>query len=49
MTALREMVFTTTYDDAGTATGRASRTRLHELWVGLWVGKSAPEAPALFL
>ena len=30
--------FTTTYNDAGTATRRASRTKLHELWVG----KAAP-------
>ena len=32
--------FTTTYKNAGTAKRRASRTRLHELWVGLWVGNS---------
>ena len=31
--------FTTTYNDAGTAKRRASRTRIHEVWVGLWVGK----------
>ena len=29
--------FTTTYKHAGTAKRRASRTRLQELWVGLWV------------
>jgi hypothetical protein len=32
--------FTTTYNNAGTAKLPVSRTRLHELWVGLWVGKS---------
>src|SRR5271155_5745820 len=32
--------FTTTYHNAGTAKLPVSRTRLHELWVGLWVGKS---------
>jgi len=32
--------FTTTYKNAGTAKRRASRTRLHELWVGVWVGNS---------
>jgi hypothetical protein len=39
----------TTYKNAGTAKLRASRTRLHELWVGLWVGKFAAEAAALLL
>ena len=33
--------FTTTYNTAGTAKVPRSRTRPHELWVGLWVGKSA--------
>src|SRR5438552_2837972 len=32
--------FTTTYNNAGSAKLPVSRTRLHELWVGLWVGKS---------
>src|SRR5207247_9562859 len=32
--------FTTTYNNAGTAKLPVSRTRLHELWVGLCVGKS---------
>ena len=31
--------FPTTYKHAGTAKIPASRTRHHELWVGLWVGK----------
>jgi hypothetical protein len=39
--------FTTTYNNAGTAKIPVSRTRHHLLWVGLWVGKSAHEAPAL--
>ena len=30
--------FTTTYNNAGTAKIPASRTRLQNLWVGLWVG-----------
>jgi hypothetical protein len=38
--------FTTTYNNAGTAKIPASRTRHHLLWVGLWVGKSARQAPA---
>jgi hypothetical protein len=29
----------TTYNDAGTAKIPVRRTRIHELWVGLWVGK----------
>ena len=40
--------FTTTYKHAGTAKRRIGRTRLQELWVGMWVGKAAAEAPALF-
>jgi hypothetical protein len=39
--------FTTTYKNAGTAKIPVSRTRHHLLWVGLWVGKSAHQAPAL--
>ncbi len=38
--------FTTTYKNAGTAKRRASHTRPHELWVGLWVGIFRSEAPA---
>jgi len=33
--------FTATYKNAGTAKIPVRRTRLHELWVGLWVGKMA--------
>ena len=39
--------FRTTYKNAGTAKLRVSRTKLHELWVGWWVGKFAAEAAAL--
>ncbi len=34
------LVFTTTYNTAGTAKLRGSRTRHRILWVELWVGKS---------
>jgi hypothetical protein len=37
----------TIYNNAGTAKIPARRTRLHELWVGLWVGKSTAPGPAL--
>src|SRR5260370_34821134 len=33
--------FTATYKNAGTGKIPVRRTRLHELWVGLWVGKMA--------
>src|SRR5712671_4488691 len=33
--------FYSTYKNAGTAKIPVRRTRLHELWVGLWVGKMA--------
>jgi hypothetical protein len=38
VTALRESVFTPTYRYAGTAKRSTSHTRLHDLWVRLWVG-----------
>jgi hypothetical protein len=34
--------FTTTYKTAGTVKIPLSRTRHRDLWVGLWVGNSAP-------
>lgn len=37
--------FTTTYNNAGTAKIPVSRTKPHELWVGLWVGISARQTP----
>src|ERR1700730_18044089 len=38
--SLARVSFTTTYKNAGTAKIPVRRTRLHELWVGLWVGNS---------
>ena len=37
--------FTTTYKNAGTAKIPARRTRLQELWVGLWVGNFRTQGP----
>src|SRR5882762_9026401 len=39
-TRTRDLCRDRTYNNEGTAKPPVSRTRLHELWVGLWVGKS---------